>query len=75
MPADAFTTFFISRVGAWSMDQVVKSYCLECDWAARDDQVADRTAAMIEHAVATGHDIESMQLTLALEPPPSPQLN
>lgn len=57
------------------MDQVVKSYCLECDWAARDDHVSDRTAAMIEHAVATGHDIESMQLTLGLEPPCSLQLN
>lgn len=57
------------------MDQVMKSYCLECDWAARDDQVADRTAAMIEHAVATGHDIESVQFALVPEAPRSPQLN
>lgn len=57
------------------MDQVVNSYCLECDWAARDDQVADRTAAMIEHAVATGHDIESVQLILVPELPRSPLLN
>lgn len=57
------------------MDRVVTSYCLECEWVVRDDRVTDRTAAVIEHAVETGHDIESVQISLALEPPRTPLLN
>lgn len=57
------------------MDRVPKSYCLECEWAARDDRVVDRTAAVIEHAVETGHDIESVQLSLSQEPPRTSLLN
>lgn len=57
------------------MDQVMKSYCLDCEWAVRDDTVADRTAAVVEHAVATGHDIDSVQLSFGLEPPCTPRQN
>lgn len=44
------------------MDRVVKSYCLDCEWTVREDIVDDRSAAMIEHAVKTGHDIESVDI-------------
>ncbi|MFC6964119.1 hypothetical protein ACFQL7_21380 [Halocatena marina] len=30
-----------------------------CDWVAREDAVADRSAAAIEHAVANDHDVDS----------------
>jgi hypothetical protein len=42
------------------MERIVKSYCLECEWTARTDTVDDRTGAMVEHAVTTGHDIDSV---------------
>ena len=32
----------------------------DCEWTARTDTVADRSAAMVEHHVTTGHDIESV---------------
>lgn len=51
------------------------SYCLECEWAVKDNRVADRTAAVIEHAVETDHDIDSVQLSLTREPPRTPLLN
>lgn len=38
----------------------MKSHCLECNWAVWDHLVTDRSAMMIEHAVATGHDIDSV---------------
>lgn len=41
------------------MNRVICSYCLVCDWVAREDRVADRSAAAIEHAVVTDHDIDS----------------
>ena len=42
------------------MDRIVKSFCLECEWTARTDTVANRNTAMIDHHVTTGHDIESV---------------
>lgn len=44
------------------METVVKSYCHECDWEinATCFTTNERTAAMIDHAVTTGHDIESI---------------
>lgn len=44
------------------MEPVVKSYCLECEWeiSATDDTTDERTEAMIDHAIDTGHDIESI---------------
>lgn len=44
------------------MNRVRCSYCLVCDWVAREDRVADRSAAAIEHAVVTDHDIDSAAL-------------
>lgn len=41
------------------MDWVVKRYYLECEWAARDDLVANWSAAAIKHIIATDHDIDS----------------
>jgi hypothetical protein len=51
------------------MDRIVKSYCLECEWTARTDTVDDRTAAMVEHATTTGHDIDSVWLPAVPQPP------
>lgn len=44
------------------METVVKSHCLDCEWeiSATDSTTDERTAAMIDHAVTTGHDIESI---------------
>jgi hypothetical protein len=42
------------------MDRIEKSFCLECEWTARTDTVADRSRAMVEHHVATGHSIDSV---------------
>lgn len=44
------------------MRDVVKSYCLTCDWeiSGADHTTEERTKAMIDHALTTGHDIESV---------------
>lgn len=44
------------------MGTVVKSYCLECEWeiSGTDYTADERTAAMIDHAVDTGHDVDSI---------------
>jgi predicted small metal-binding protein len=57
------------------MEQIVKSYCLDCEWTARDDQMADRTAAVVDHAVETGHDIDSVHITPDVNDPNAPQQN
>lgn len=38
------------------------SYCLDCDReiCAAEYTTMERTAAMIDHAITTGHDIESI---------------
>lgn len=47
------------------MGKIVKSYCLDCNWeiSAADTTINERTAAMVDHAVTTGHDIESITQT------------
>jgi hypothetical protein len=55
------------------MKQIVKSYCIECEWTARDDQIANRTAAVVDHAVETGHDIDSVHITPDVDDPNTPQ--
>ncbi len=44
------------------METVVKSYCLDCEWeiSATDYTADERTAAMIDHAIDTGHDVDSI---------------
>jgi hypothetical protein len=42
------------------MDRIIKSFCLDCEWTARTDTVANRSGAMVDHHVATGHAIESV---------------
>lgn len=44
------------------MQTVVSSYCLDCDWeiSAAEYTTTERTAAMIDHAITTDHDIESI---------------
>ena len=39
--------------------------CLECEWHVHmdDPTVTDPTGSMIEHAVATGHDLETVEET------------
>lgn len=36
-------------------------YCLDCGWRIRDDEYGndDPSALMIDHTVATGHDLDS----------------
>lgn len=43
----------------------MKSYCLDCNWeiSAADTTINERTAAMVNHAVTTGNDIESITQT------------
>lgn len=57
------------------MDRIVKSYCLDCEWTVRSDRVADRTAAMVDHAVETGHDVDSVRVAPALDGPSTPRRN
>lgn len=44
------------------MEPVVKSYCLDCEWeiSATDYTADERTAAMVDHAIDTGHDVDSI---------------
>jgi hypothetical protein len=42
------------------MDRLVKSFCLDCEWTAQTDTVDDRSRAMVDHHVSTGHEIESV---------------
>lgn len=57
------------------MEQALQSYCLDCEWTARDDLVADRTRAVVEHHITTGHEIESRHISLNVEPPQTPEQN
>jgi hypothetical protein len=34
-------------------------YCLECGWRIRSADHEDPSALMIDHAIATGHDLDS----------------
>ena len=44
------------------MNRVEENYCTECDWSVKsaDHSVHERTQLAIEHAVSTGHDIDSV---------------
>lgn len=47
------------------MESVVKSYCLDCKWefSVVEHSIEERTKAMIDHALSTGHDIDSITQT------------
>lgn len=53
------------------------SYCLECSWMASSEEhtLVELNALMVEHAIETGHDIESGLIHPDIEPPSTPQLN
>lgn len=34
-------------------------YCLDCGWRVHNDEYDDPSALMIDHAVETGHDLDS----------------
>jgi len=40
------------------MDRSVR-YCLDCGWRIRDAEHEDPSSLMIDHAIETGHDIDS----------------
>jgi hypothetical protein len=42
------------------MNRIVTSFCRDCEWIARTDTVADRSGAVVEHHVSTGHTIDSV---------------
>jgi hypothetical protein len=49
--------------------QCHESYCLECDWTVSTAEYsrADVTRRMVDHAVETGHDIESTERPILTE--------
>jgi predicted small metal-binding protein len=53
------------------------SYCCECSWAAsaEDHPREELNALIVEHAVETGHDIESAFIHPDIDPPSMPLLN
>lgn len=57
---DPHNTLFCVRDVLSHMDRIVKSFCLDCEWSARSDTVVDRSKALVDHHVSTGHDIESI---------------
>ncbi|PSQ21764.1 hypothetical protein BRD01_11045 [Halobacteriales archaeon QS_8_65_32] len=40
------------------MDRSVR-YCLDCGWRVRDEEHDDPSSLMVDHAIETGHDIDS----------------
>jgi hypothetical protein len=66
---------FTHREKDCCMDRIVQSYCLDCEWSARADMVADRNEAVVEHALTTGHDIDSALIHPTIDPPKRPELN
>lgn len=49
------------------MDPVITSFCEDCDWLASSETVADRSKAMLNHALETGHDISTCEVTLIMD--------
>jgi hypothetical protein len=49
------------------MDRIVTSFCRDCEWTARTDTVADRSGAVVEHHVSTGHTIDSVSCAATSE--------
>lgn len=67
--------------GAPPDEGVAVNYCLQCGWFAtrRDNTAEELAASAVEHAVDTGHDVESDVRSLApfsgpvpVTPPPGP---
>lgn len=58
-------------------DRIELIHCLECSWAvSRDDHTPQElNSLMIDHALATDHDIDSTLVYPDLTPPASPELN
>lgn len=61
----------------WRSTLIKQSYCCECSWTASTEEHTreELNALMVEHAVETGHDIESARIHPGLDPPRRPQLN
>ena len=54
-----------------------QGYCLECSWRAStaDHTREELTDLLVEHAVETGHDVDSGLLHPGMDPPKRPELN
>jgi hypothetical protein len=52
-------------------------YCCECSWTAStaDHTREELNALMVEHAVTTGHDIDTASIHPDIDPPRAPHLN
>lgn len=50
-------------------------YCCECSWSVSSAEYTrqERNALIIEHALDTGHDIDSTPVRTDLQPPPRPE--
>lgn len=63
--------------GVYMADLRRHRYCRECSWMASSEEHPreELNALMVEHAIETGHDIESGLIHPDIEPPSRPQLN
>jgi hypothetical protein len=52
-------------------------YCCECSWSINTDEHTreERNALVVEHAIETGHDIDTARIHPGIDPPSMPQLN
>jgi hypothetical protein len=59
------------------VDPIRHGYCRECSWkASREEHTREElNALMVEHAIETGHDIESGLIHPDIDPPSTPHLN
>jgi hypothetical protein len=60
------------------MSNLIKyRYCRECSWSASTEEHTreELNALMVEHAITTGHDIDSALIHPAIDPPERPELN
>jgi hypothetical protein len=66
------------KKNTFGMNTLTKvSYCCECSWSANaeDHTREELNALIVEHAVETGHDIESALIHPDIDPPSTPLLN
>lgn len=51
-----------------------QNYCIECDWqeSKKDHSTSELASLAIEHAVDTGHDIDSRQVPEESDEIPNP---
>lgn len=61
----------------WMSNLVRQVYCLDCSWRASTAEYPreELNALLVEHAIETGHDIDSALIHPDIQPPPKPELN